>query len=418
METIKIPYGDSFLELVVKENMKIVKSAKETEMSYNGDSKKKIRRAIERPVQSKTLEELCKTKKNCVIVVDDQTRGTPTKLMVDVLVDTIEKYIQDIKILFATGTHRAPKDDEINRILGRDILKKVQIDHHNCDNLENLVFFGETSYKTPVYINKTYLSSDLKIITGDISLHYYAGFGGGRKSIVPGLAGRDTIKKNHSLLLDKNASMGNLKGNPVHLDMTEITKMYNKVYTIYPDFSLNIIAGSKGDIASAAAGDLNAVFDRLVKIAKKIMSIEIKDCFDSMIVSSGGYPRDINLYQAVKALEMVKYGVKPGGNIVLIAECREGIGDYTFEEWMKDCACLEEAEERIKQCFELGGHKAYYLRNILKRNKVYLLSNINEKIVKDWGMIPIKSLSEILNVLKDGTIGIIPSADFMIENKE
>lgn len=418
MDRIKIPYGDSSLELVVKENMQIIKPVKEAGISDTKYSKEKIRRAIERPLQSKTFEELCKNKENCVIVVDDQTRDTPTKLMIDVLVEIIERYIQDIKILFATGTHRKPTNDEIERILGRDILKKVQIDHHDCDNLDNLAFFGKTSYGTPVYINRTYLSSNLKIITGDISLHYYAGFGGGRKSIIPGLAGRNTIKKNHSLLLDKNAFMGNLEGNPVHLDMLEIINMRNESYKIYPDFSLNVIADNKKEIVTAAAGDLNTVFDYLVNIAKKMMSVEIKDCFDSIIVSSGGYPRDINLYQAVKALEMVKHGVKPGGNIILIAECKEGIGDYTFERWMHDFASLEETEEKIKSCFELGGHKAYYLKNIIKRNKIYLLSRIYKKIIKKWGIIPIESLDEVSNVLKGGNVGIIPSADFMIVKKE
>lgn len=418
MAIIKIPYGDSSLELVIRDNMKVVKSEKETEISDFGDSKEMIREAIASPLQSKSLKELCKNKKNCVIVVDDQTRDTPTKLMVEVLVEIIEEYIRDIKIIFATGTHRAPKSDEIEWILGRDLLEKVQIDHHDYDSPDNLVFFGKTSYGTPVYINKTYLSSDMKIITGDVSLHYYAGFGGGRKSIIPGLAGRDTIKKNHSLLLDKNAFMGNLKDNPVHLDMLEIINKHNEFYTVYPDFSLNIIAGNGRKISNAASGDLNTVFNYLVKIAKRIMIFDIKDRFDSIIVGAGGHPRDINLYQAVKALEMVKYGVKPCGNIVLVAECPEGIGNDVFERWMHECVDLDETEERIKSCFELGGHKAYHLRNILKRNKIYLLSNLDKKIVKEWGMIPIESLDDISNVLKDGKVGIIPSADFMIENKE
>lgn len=140
MDRIKIPYGDSSLELVVKENMQIIKPVKEAGMSDTKYSKEKIKRAIERPLQSKTIEELCKNKENCVIVVDDQTRDTPTKLMIDVLVEIIGRYIQDIKILFATGTHRKPTNDEIERILGKDILKKVQIDHHDCDNLDNLAF--------------------------------------------------------------------------------------------------------------------------------------------------------------------------------------------------------------------------------------------------------------------------------------
>lgn len=418
MDIIKIPYGDSSLELVVRENMKIINPSKETEMPSYDDSKERIKKAIESPLQSKTLKELCQDKKDCIIVVDDQTRDTPTKLMIDILVDIIEEYIQDITIMFATGTHRAPKSDEIEQILGQDILKRVQVDWHDCDNTDNLVFFGETSYGTPVYINKTYLSSDLKIITGDISLHYYAGFGGGRKSIIPGLAGRKTIKKNHSLVLNKNAVIGNLKGNPVHLDMLEIINKHNEFYKIYPDFSLNIIVGNKRRVVNAAAGDLNTVFDYLTTTAKKTMIFNIKDRFDSIVVSAGGHPRDINLYQAVKALEMVKYSVKPGGNIVLLAKCSEGVGNNIFEIWMRECADLKETEERIKNCFELGGHKAYHLRNILKRNRVYLLSELDGKMVKEWGMIPLKSLDEISNVLKNGKVGIIPSADFMIENKE
>jgi len=406
---IQIPYGKRDLTLNMRENMHLVKGPAEN-IKRSHDP---IRKALRDPIGTKRLEEICEGKKNCVIVVDDHTRNTPTKKMVGALLETLGGKMDEIKVIFATGTHRSPRRDEIRSILGKKIMEVVKIESHDCDDEGNLVYLGRTSFKTPVYINRTYLSSEIKIITGDISLHYYAGFGGGRKSILPGLAGRETIKKNHSLLLDSKAFMGNLDGNPVHLDMMEAARMPGA----YPDFSLNVISDSKGDVLAASSGDLSLVFEELVKIAKKSLVKKMDNYFDEIVVGAGGHPRDINLYQSAKALEMVKAGVRPNGKIILLAECIEGIGDETFEAWMEECKCLDETEDKIKGDFELGGHKAYYLRKIMNRNKVFLISSLDDDLVERWGMIPKGSLDDLLDEIEGKNVGIIPTADFMIERR-
>ena len=285
---IQIPYGKRDLTLNMRENMRLVEGpAEKIKRSHNP-----IKEALGDPIGTKRLEEICEGKKNCVIVVDDHTRNAPTKKMVGALLETLEGKMDEIKVIFATGTHRSPRRDEIRSILGEKIMEVVKIESHDCDDEENLVYLGRTSFKTPIYIDRTYLSSEIKIITGDISLHYYAGFGGGRKSILPGLAGRETIKKNHSLLLDSKAFMGNLDGNPVHLDMMEAARMPGA----YPDFSLNVISDSKRDVLAASSGDLSLVFEELVKIAKKSLVKKMDNYFDDIVVGAGGYPRDINLY--------------------------------------------------------------------------------------------------------------------------
>ena len=179
-----------------------------------------------------------------------------------------------------------------------------------------------------VYLNRTFAEADVKVLLGDVGFHYYAGYGGGRKSVLPAVSGEETIKHNHALLLHASAKTGVLAGNPVHEDMTEAAKLA-KV-----DFMLNVVINSKGEIVKAFAGDLEQAFLEAVKLVDAMYRIVVDRRADIVVVSPGGYPADLNLYQSYKAVDNALEVVKRGGVIILVAECPEGHGNQVFYDWM------------------------------------------------------------------------------------
>jgi len=329
-----------------------------------------IERAMREPLGTKQLGEMAKSGDRVVIVVDDATRATPSYLMIPKILDELNSAgvkDEDVTIIFACGIHRGVKEDEMRGLLGEEALKKVRAVNHNSQ-AEDHVRLGTTSLGTEVYVNRIFAEADVKIVTGDIGLHYYAGYGGGRKSVLPGVAGVQTVQRNHALLLRPNARTGTLEGNPVHEDMVEAARLA-KV-----DFTLNLVTNSKREIVKAFAGDMDQVFQEGVKLVDEMYKVPLERRADIVVVSSGGHPFDINLYQAYKGIDNALNAVKRGGVIILVAECPEGHGHETFYEWMTKFKGLKEMEKALSKKFLLGGHKAYYLRRALERVHIILVS--------------------------------------------
>lgn len=275
----------------------------------------------------------------------------------------------DVTVIIAGGTHRPARKDEMEGLVGKEVVERVNVIKHDPD-AEDLVYLGETGRKTKIYVNRTFAESDVKILTGDVDLHYYAGYGGGRKSLLPGLSGRTSVGHNHRMMLDPLARTGNLEGNPVHLDMTEAARM------VGIDFILNVVFDSEGRIVKAFAGDLEEAFMHGVRLVDQMYKIPVTKRSEIVVVSAGGAPYDINLYQASKALDNVVNLVKRGGVVVLAAECPEGHGHDMFYQWMVECKSLRDAEKRLRRKFVLGGHKAYYLLKSLQKVNVILISTL------------------------------------------
>jgi nickel-dependent lactate racemase len=275
---------------------------------------------------------------------------------------------EDITVIFACGSHRAVKPEEMKDLVGEEVVNRVKMVSHDY-KAKGLVYLGKTkTYGTEVYINKTFAEADIKILTGDVGLHYYAGYGGGRKSILPGISGAATIQHNHAMLLDPKARTGNLDGNPVHEDMVEAAKLA-KV-----DFVLNIVTNSKKELVQAFAGDLEQVFNAGVKLVDEMYKVPTEQRAGIVVVSSGGYPHDINLFQAYKGVDNALNAVKRGGVIILAAECPEGHGNEVFREWTMKFKNLKDIEKEIKRHFILGGHKSYYLLKALQKVQIILVS--------------------------------------------
>jgi nickel-dependent lactate racemase len=334
------------------------------------DPKAEIERALNEPIGTKRLREIAKAGDKVAIVVDDATRATPSYLMVPLILSELNRAgvkDEDVTVIFGCGSHRAVKPEEMGKLVGEDVLKRVKTISHDYKSGDQ-VFLGKTSFGTKVYVNKIFAEANVKVLTGDVGLHYYAGYGGGRKSVLPAVSSAETIQRNHAMLLHPKAKTGVLEGNPVHEDMMEAAKLA-KV-----DFILNIVTNSKRELVQAFAGDLEKAFYEGVKLVDEMYKVPIERRADIVVVSSGGYPHDINLFQAYKGIDNALDAVKRGGVIVLAAECPEGHGNDVFYEWMTKFNDLKQMENEIKRRFVLGGHKAYYLMRALQKVKIILVS--------------------------------------------
>jgi nickel-dependent lactate racemase len=277
---------------------------------------------------------------------------------------------ENITIIFACGIHRPVTQDEALKLLGEAIINRVRTMNHDS-KAKDLVDIGTTrKFGTKVLLNRTFMEADLRILTGDICLHYFAGYGGGRKSIVPGISGEETIKHNHALLLDPHSKTGVLDENPVHEDMVEAAKM------VRVDFALNVVINTKHEVVKAFAGDLDRVFYEGVRLVDEMYRVQVDRRADIVVVSPGGNPADLNLFQAYKAVDNALEIVKRGGIIVLVAELPDGHGNQDFYDWMVKYGDLKIIEREIKRNFLIGGSKAYYYLKALQKAQIILVSSM------------------------------------------
>jgi len=371
MVDVWLPYGKSDVCVRIPAR-NLLGSIEPKQIGGVVEVKAEVERALSEPIGSKRLSGIVQPEHKIAIVVDDFTRKTPSHAMLSPLLAELEGAgvkDENITVIFGCGTHRAVKPEEAKRILGEEVLKRVKTISHNC-KAEDLVFVGKTKHGNSIRVNRVFAEADVKVLIGDVGFHYYAGYGGGRKSVLPAVSGEETIHHNHAMLLEASARTGVLEGNPVHEDMTEAARLA-KV-----DFILNAVTDSKGEIVKAFAGDLEQAFLEATKLVNEMYRVAIDRRADIAVVSSGGYPADINLYQAYKALDNALEVVKRGGTIIMVAECPEGHGNQVFYDWMTRLENLKKVEREVKRHFELGGHKAYYLLKALRNHQIILVSSL------------------------------------------
>lgn len=395
-----MPYGREYLEIDIPAQnlLKVLKPG-----TYKGDDKGpddndlRIRKALEQPCGSTSLAEIIRRKKarNAVIIVNDLTRPTPYRWMLPPLLKAVAKggITSDNTILvIALGIHRPHTEEENRLIFGRDICQRYRILNHDCD--DNLCSLGRLSNGWDLLINRYVAEADLVISTGLVELHYFAGWSGGRKSILPGVAARSLIKAHHMLMDHPRARLGNYTDNPVHDLMIEAAHLAGL------DFILNVVTDAHGEIAFAAAGDMHLAWMEAVKFAESQHLFPITAAADVVVAACGGFPKDINVYQAQKALDAAVQAVKPGGTIIWVAECSEGMGDATFAEWMVSAQHPEDVEERFFNHFELGGHKAFAVCRILKKADIIMVSRLDRETVKGMFVTPAADLPQAFKMAR------------------
>ena len=379
MVDVWLPYGESdvCIRVPARNFLGSIEAKKVVGVS---DPESEIKRALKEPIGSKRLMEIAKANQKVAIVVDDATRDAPSELMLlPVLAElnSVGVKDEDITIIFGCGTHRVVNPIEAKKLLGKEVISRIKTISHNCKS-EDLVYIGKTkSHGTKVRVNRVFAEADLKILLGDVGFHYYAGYGGGRKSVMPAISCSQTIQNNHAMLLNSKARTGILEGNPVHEDMTEAAKLA-KV-----DFIVNVVTNSNGELVRAFAGDVEKAFYEAIKLVDELYRVTVDRRADIVVVSAGGHPGDINLYQAYKGLDNALEVVKRNGTVILVAECPEGHGNQVFYEWMMRFGELKKVEREVKRHFVMGGHKAYYLLKALKNHAIILVSSLPDYYASD-----------------------------------
>ncbi|MCJ7506010.1 nickel-dependent lactate racemase [Candidatus Bathyarchaeota archaeon] len=414
MVEVWLPYGRTEVSMrVPDENFQ--RTVEPKDGNPVEDPALEVELALQNPVGSKPVSSMVGPDDKVVLVVDDATRPRPAHPIIpQVVEELIHSGVrsENIALLIGLGLHKAPSGEEIEQITGTASATGLKISSHDCKS--NLTHVGDTTHGTNVFLSKTFVEADVKILTGDIELHHFAGYGGGRKSVLPGISAEETILQNHALSLHPKARAGVLEGNPVNEDMMEAAEMA-KV-----DFIVNVVLNQKKDIVKTFSGDLRQAFLKGTQTIDKLCKIRCESKADIVVVSPGGNPRDLNLSQALKAVYQTLDIVKEGGAMVLVAECPEGEGSQAFGEWMMRSEGSRQIEHAIKKRFSIGAHDAYYLTKALEKAKIYLVSTIPDHYVSSiFKMRPSRTANAAIqtalrSVGKDSKVTVIPYGAFTL----
>ncbi len=392
-----LPYGKGSLEfsLPVGSNLTTLEANPSRPLS---DIRQAVLSALASPIGTPPLERLVQSGEKVVIVTSDITRlSFRTDAYLPVILDVLNSAgipDNDISVVMATGTHREQTVEEHRLIVGSDSYERVRVLDHQCE-APDLVPLGVTSRGTEITVNRWVAEADRLIVTGGVSYHLLAGFGGGRKSLVPGVCSYRGIQRNHSLALTPQGvhpmvSTGVLDGNPAAEDMLEGARM------LKPDFLVNVVVNEYQEIVSVVAGELQEAFLAGCRVVEATFGVKIAAQSDLVIASCGGYPKDIQLYQAIKGLDNAAYAIRPGAPILLLAECSDGLGSNDFLRWF-NYGGPEEIQQALAQEFTMPGFVALRTSEILAGHPVYLLSGLEAQTVERLGMLPVTNMSQVLD---------------------
>ena len=366
-----------------------------------------VREALDHPIGSPPLRDLVVPGQKVVIVTSDMTRPCPSARLLPLVLDELEAAgmpDEDVTVVVALGLHRPMTPEEIEAMVGPAVCQRVRVVNHDPNNTVQL---GVTTAGTPVEFFRPVVEADVRVCLGNLELHYFAGYSGGAKAILPGCASAITVTTNHARMACPEAATGRLEGNPVRSDMEQGVAMLGV------DFILNVLVDGQHRISGAVAGDVTLAHRRGCEMVAQRGKVPVPALADIVLVSAGGYPKDVNLYQAQKALDNATYAVRPGGIIVLVAECIEGFGNQTFETWMTEARSPDDLLKRIQREFVLGGHKAAAVARSMKRAEIYLVSALSPDVIRSIGLHPFASLEEALRsalerVGASATLAVLP----------
>ena len=403
MKTAQLAWGKEYLTFQFPEEVEIhTIEAAPTQAIAN--FAEEVQRALEHPINSLPLKEIVKPGEKVAIIVSDITRlSFRTDGYLPIVLNELNKAgvpDQDITVVMSTGTHRVQTPEEHRLIVGDEAFARVKIEDHDC-LAKDLVYLGKSSRGTEITVNRTVYEADRVILTGGVSYHLLAGFGGGRKSIAPGVTGYLSIQQNHGLALkDVGPSglhpyvlTGVTKGNPVAEDMVEIAEK------VGADFLINVVVNEKKEYIAVVAGEMNAAFEQGCRVVERAFGIPTDRQSDLVIASCGGYPKDIQLYQAIKGLDNAAYAVRDQGVIILISACSDGTGSDEFMRWFKypDVHTMREALHRD---FTMPGFVALRTASIISQAKVILISTLPDEVVRGVNMVPAKNPEEAWSLAK------------------
>jgi len=401
---IKLKYGSGQLSLTLP-NKQVLGVYRPQEKPAVRNLDQAVRKSLARPIATERLGRIVRADHKIAIVVDDATRAVPsTALLVPIVAELNAAAVPDknICVFVATGLHRKMKRTELDAVLG-PLKGRIKIVNHDPE--KNLKRLGKTRLGTMVYLNKVFLEADVKILTGDVEFHQFCGYGGGAKSVYPGLADSKSICLNHSRMELKGTGPGKVRGNPARREIDEVGRL------VGVDFIINVVLNSRKKVVEVFAGDMDQAFLAGTEVCNRMYCADVPHPADVVIASAGGFPKDIELYQSQKAVEGARRIVRKKGKIILLAECREGHGSHLAYRWAKQAETPDDIIRRLKKKFVMGGHKAYQLARTIKWADVYLLSSLRPEVVRQFFMYPLASVDQIYDRIgPDDKIAVLPEA--------
>jgi nickel-dependent lactate racemase len=411
---VELAYGKTGLRVQLPSEAVVIQPQ---EQSAALDPVGAVAAAIAHPLGARPLAELARGKSVCV-VTSDLTRPVPNGPILHALLPALERAgARTIEILIATGLHRPNTQTELCSMLGEDIVKKYTIVNHRAKIQNELKFIVNLADGTPLWVNRHYAEAECRILTGFIEPHFFAGFSGGRKAVLPGIAGEETIRANHSAahLSSPMATFGRLEDNPVHLQMLEAAR------SVGADFIINVATDNQHRITGVFAGDLILAHNAGVRFVRESSMFPLEEACDLAITTNSGYPLDLNLYQAVKGLAAASQITKPGGSIILAAQCCEGIGGAEFAALLKEAASPEDLLARILQpgFYQPDQWTAQILARILAQFKVYLYADgVTAQEAEACHLKPLADIEAAVEKLRgnnpDFRIAVLPQGPMVI----
>lgn len=366
----------------------VVGILKPNEVDHDLMGADEVQRALDNPIGTALVSTLVKPGEKIAIVTSDITRPLPTYTVMQPLLKELFAAgvkAEDITLVFALGSHRIHTEEEKKKLVGEDIYRTIAcID----GDINDCVHLGITSRGTPVDIVRVVAEADRRICLGNIEYHYFAGYSGGGKAIMPGVSTREAIQSNHSMMVEPSACAGNIWDNPLRKDIEEAADICGV------DFIVNVVLDEHKKIIKAVAGHVTKAHRAGCEFLDTLYQKKINSRADIVIVSQGGAPKDLNLYQTQKALDNSKHAVKDGGTIILVGSCKEGLGEHVFEEWMLSAKEPQELIARVKKQFQLGGHKAAAIAMVLEHAEIYLVSELPAEFVRKLFFEPFETVQD------------------------
>ncbi len=393
---IDVPYGkDGSMSVVIRDDIKI--NFLEANDVAIGDEDQNIRNAIQNPINSRNFKSFLSDAKKVLVIVNDATRPTPTKKILEFIFDALSK--TDFNFIIATGAHRGPTDEEYAQIFGSFYEKiRGRIIVHDARADQDMVFLGTSTNGTPMHVNKAGIEADKIIIISSVEPHYFAGYTGGRKSFLPGIAGYKTIEQNHKLALSPEAKALALDGNPVHEDMMDAIKTVKQEI-----FSIMTVLDKHHKVYATCCGHIHDSFHAAITLANEVFAAPLKEKAD-IVVSVVKFPQDIDLYQAQKGIDNAKLALKKGGILILVAKCRHGIGGKAFADLLGSSDTPKAALDTIEKGYVLGYHKAAKMAEIGLWAEMWGVTDVAPEIISKLFIRPFSYLQDAVDaaLLKKG----------------
>jgi nickel-dependent lactate racemase len=385
---VDIPYGKEKIKINIDNPCEILVPNK----VLPRDESQLIKEALENPLGFQSYDEFANDTTKLLVIVNDATRPTPTSKILTYLLPVLSSH-PDVKFLIATGVHRTPTEEEYRFIFGDTYpVFRRKIYAHDARKNEDMIYLGTSKNGTEMYINKLVPEYGNILVIGSVEPHYFAGYTGGRKSFLPGVASYKTIEMNHKLALSDKACSLALKDNPVNEDMVDAMNVLKDLNI----FSIQTVLTGDHNLYAVTAGDLHKSFDTAIEYSKKIFCVPLKKK-GNIVISAAPYPMDIDLYQSQKALDNGKLALEDEGIIILVSKCRDGIGEDAFLRLLCTADSPQKVLDILGDEYKLGYHKAAKMAQIGIRAKMWAVTDLDEDIIKKALLIPYKDIQKAVD---------------------